>query len=186
MVNGSYVGDDRTNVVFNVWTAATVATSAAPWRAAKYFDSLCVFEQRRHVGPQAPPIFPLRRRKFGQRRLVAHTREIGVRLPVAQALADELLLVRRASGPHLGISGQIGAQPIERLLPQIGALRVAQLAGVLAFAGGCEGGVLIDMTQGGKAVPCDDCKQKKRPRPSAKTIRRAGAFFFGFLRCFLA
>jgi hypothetical protein len=43
------------------------------WRAAT-FGSLCVFEQRRHVGPQAAPVFPPRRRRhLGDRPFVEDT-----------------------------------------------------------------------------------------------------------------
>jgi hypothetical protein len=54
-----------------------------------------LLKQRRHVGPELLPLRPLAGGQRGERRLVAHARDVGVLLPVTERLPHRRLRLGR-------------------------------------------------------------------------------------------
>jgi len=101
---------------------------------------LRLLQQRRHVGPQPLAGGAFLRGQFRQGRLIADAGEVFVLLPVAQASSAPRRGRRWAAIQLLGVKGQVGAEPIEGLLPQPGLLLCVEFSSILALAGSGQGG----------------------------------------------
>ncbi len=95
---------------------------------------------------EPPPAGLFLRRQTGQRRLVAHTGKVGIALPVPEQFPHGCAGV---SGRFIGLlrpQGQVGRQPVERLLAPPRQLLDVEFATVLALTGsgqrGGAGGVV--------------------------------------------
>src|SRR5581483_1999012 len=93
----------------------------------------------RHLGPQLLPGRTLLGGQLRQGFLIADTCQVGVGLPVPQALPYGRAGLGLVALSLLGPDGQVSFQPVEGLLPQAGTLLVFQLTGVLAPATASQG-----------------------------------------------
>ena len=98
--------------------------------------SLGAIEEGPDFSPERLTCFPLGLGQLGQGGFVAEAGEVAVLLPVLHHPLYLGTVVGLAALQLFGTQGQVGAEPVEALLPQAGSFLVVELGGVLALAGG--------------------------------------------------
>src|SRR5665213_491216 len=103
--------------------------------ASPLFPVAGLLQKVRHVGPQLLPFGAFGFGQLVQRGRVAHAGQVGILLPVPQFLLHGRPYLRLAAFRLLTPQGQVGPQPVERLLTQEGAIFVVQLVGAFSLSG---------------------------------------------------
>ena len=129
----------RTGILSEGHTNPRVYAASSLDRSAQW-ASLGAADECLDIGPERRPFLPLGLGELRAGLGIADADEVGVLLPALHSPVDRGAGNEIGTLKLLGVQGQVGAQPVEGLLAQAGALLVVELGRVLALAGGGQRG----------------------------------------------